>query len=797
MAHEPLGRLLDMPSAELRDETAHDIEVRILRAYARNGRGGRSVLWSVLAGVAVLIIGGLVLATRDRPTPSNRSTGVTAATTAATLPSTSSAVASLASQGDLPKPPATYFGVDQAAMSATEWTVDGQPIRTFGLEAIPVRPHALPDGSAVGLGDDLSGPNQRFALKPTCTNLPLQRLEPAGTRTPLHPELGEARLVRVSPTGVVMAIRARCPADATYGDADTGWELVAYRIGGDTPPTVVAGEPASLWSGNRDGENPSAPQSSNMPDELRMSADGSWVSVLTNVGLPQWRVYRAGSSVTPLDLDDCDVTTLAPTFIDAERVAVICTETWPSTRDRIEVRSLDDVLSSTPVDPRPLSFMTLSARPGAPPDEMPEMLASWAQVAGGPVTVASITPEDIEVLRTNGAPTAAVWTLAELGLQEVPVAPVPATTLADDGEAPTTVAAEPLTARYCVTTPTSLVEELRSPWVVLKDLKATSCNVYAADAGTPVQAINLLGGGDRFTRVIVGDVVGWVQSSTLQALRLPSTTGSPAVCRLKDIASIDPGYSAPAWGINACVDGWAILRRDPSVPADTTTTTTVHIVQWADGAWHTRIEVVNPEAEICGRTDLDDLPSGLARNLCSVRFDVTSAQLGDLRFRTTTADDAVRMFRIVFGAPTADSGDVNYRTDPVVALDPDLGCRAGGTVRVLQWGDLQLGFGGDGTLFTWSLGVRAPADLAAIVPPGDPTKTPFLNGTPQIGSTSDTFLTSLDDSARNRVADLPISDDGTTMDLVTNTEGDTWRLTFSLFGNAISGITANGIDGAC
>ena len=118
-------------------------------------------------------------------------------------------------------------------------------------------------------------------------------------------------------------------------------------------------------------------------------------------------------------------------------------------------------------------------------------------------------------------------------------------------------------------------------------------------------------------------------------------------------------------------------------------------------------------------------------------------------------------------------------------------------MRVLQWGDLQLGFGGDGTLFTWSLGVRAPADPAAIVPPGDPTKTPFLNGTPQIGSTSDTFLASLDDSARNRVADLPISDDGTTMDLVTNTEGDMWRFTFSLFGNAISGITANGIDGAC
>ncbi len=597
MAHEPLGRLLEMPWSELPDETAHDIEVRILRAYGRADRPRRTLLWSVLAGVLVLLIGVLVLATRERPTAlGNLGSGLTTATTGPLAAPTSSAIAPLA---DLPTSPATYFGVDQTAMSATEWTVDGKPIRTFGLEIIPVRPQQLTDGAAVGLGDDLTGPNQRFALKPTCTNLPLQRLDLAGVRTPLHPDLTEARLVKASPSGVVMAIRARCPAGATYGDADTGWELVAYQVGGDTPPTVVAYEPATLWAGGRDGDNPNAPQPSNMPSELRMSPDGNWISVWTDLGLAQWRVYSSDTGI-PADLRGCDVTSLAPSFIDADRVAVVCTETWPSTRDRIEVRSSSSVLSSTPVDPRPVSFMTLSARPGAAPGDPPEMLASWAQVAEGPVTVASITTDDVEVLRTNGASSAAVWSLAELGLQEAAVAEAPATTLAGEGAAPTTVATEPLTARYCVTTPTSLVEELRSPWVVLRDLKAGSCNVYAADAGTPIQAIDLVGGGDRFTHVIVGDVVGWVQSSTLQALRLPSTTGSPAVCRLKDIASIDPGYLAPAWGISTCVDGWAILRRDPSVPAETTTTTTVHVVQWADGAWRTRIEVVNPTAEICG-----------------------------------------------------------------------------------------------------------------------------------------------------------------------------------------------------
>ncbi len=798
MAHEPLGHLLDVPSPELPDEAAHEIEVRLLRAYGRQEQGGRTVLWGILGGVAVLLIGVLVVVSRDRAAPQTTAdVGVGTAPTDATVSPTPSAAAPLAPFADLARPPATYFGVDRASMSATEWTVDGKPIRTFDLEAIPVRPQELPDGTAIGLGDDLTGPNQRFATKPTCTNLPLQRLDPAGVRASLHPDLAEARLVKVASSGTVIAVRARCRSGATYGEPDTGWELVAYQVGSDERPTVVAREPSTLWGSGRDGGSPQSPEPSNMPTELRMSPDGRWVSVLADVGLPQWRVYRADATGTPLDLGGCDVTSLAPTFIDAERVAVVCTETWPSTRDRIEVRSLDEVQSSIQVDPRPLTFMTLSARPSGPAGEAPEILGSWAQIADGPVTVASITPQGVEVLRTNGAPTAAVWSLAELGLQEAPAVDETATTLPLDGSAPTTAAAEPLTARYCASSPLSLVEELRSPWVVLKDLKAGSCNIYAADAGTPRQAVNLLSGNDRYTRVVVGDVVGWMQSSMLQALRLPATTGSPAVCRLKDIASIDPGYSAPAWGINACVDGWAILRRDPSVPAETTTTTTAHIVQWAEGAWHTRIEVVDPETEICGRTDLDDLPAGLARNLCSVGFDVVSGQLGDLGYRLTTADDAIRMFRIVFGAPTADSGEVDYPVDPAVPAGSDPDCLAGRVVRVLQWGDLQLGFGDDGTLFTWSLGVRATADLAAILPPGDPATTPFLVGPPQIGSTGDSFLASLDDSSRDHIADLPISDDGTTMDVVTNTDGDTWRFTFSLFGSAISGITADGFNGAC
>ena len=55
------------------------------------------------------------------------------------------------------------------------------------------------------------------------------------------------------------------------------------------------------------------------------------------------------------------------------------------------------------------------------------------------------------------------------------------TTTAAEGSAPTTVATEPPTARYCVTASTSLVEALRSPWVVLKDLPTGNCNVYAID----------------------------------------------------------------------------------------------------------------------------------------------------------------------------------------------------------------------------------------------------------------------------------------------------------------------------
>ncbi len=152
------------------------------------------------------------------------------------------------------------------------------------------------------------------------------------------------------------------------------------------------------------------------------------------------------------------------------------------------------------------------------------------------------------------------------------------------------------------------------------------------------------------------------------------------------------------------------------------------------------------------------------------------------------------MFRIVFGTPTADTGDVVYPSDPA---NLDTNCLAGQMVRVLQWGDLQLGFGDDDTLFTWSLGVRADPDLGVLLPPGDPTKTPFLIGTPQVGSTTDAFLASLDDVSRERIADLLISDDGTTMDVVTNTAGDTWRFTFSLFGDAISGITADGVSEAC